>query len=182
MSRPSIKTQRLLLRELTSQDTPRIAELGSDWDVASMTARMPYPYTLDAAKLWVDGLAAGEQVFAIEFDGALIGVAGFTANPYEASAEMGYWLGKDFWGRGFATEAAQALIDHCFRKEGHTFMVCGHFSDNPASSRVIEKLGFERTGVVQHWCEATQTNRPAIRYKLQRPQSLLQRLTQFTKR
>ncbi len=182
MSNRTIKTARLILRPVTVSDAPRIAELGGDWDVASMTSRMPYPYTLDSAHQWIEGLANGEKVFAIEREGVLIGITGFTATPDGTSAEVGYWLGKSYWRQGIATEAAHALINHCFKKEGLRTITCGHFDDNPASARVIEKLGFDRIGTSQCWCEARRLDRPAIRYELNRPQTLWRRLKQLSSR
>lgn len=169
MSSPDIKTKRLLLRGLKSEDATRIAELGGDWDVASMTARMPYPYTLAAAHQWIDDIDPGEQIYGIELNGELIGVTGFTPDPGMASAEVGYWLGKSYWGCGYATEAAQAIIDHCFSREGFSRLTCGHFTDNPASARVISKLGFEQTGSGAWWCEARRLEIEAVRYELNRP-------------
>lgn len=166
MRKSGIKTKRLILRPLESADAERIAELGGDWDVASMTARMPYPYTVAAAHQWIGGLDAGEKVYGIELDGKLIGVTGFTPAPDRRSAEIGYWLGKAYWGQGFATEAARAVVTHCFRNEGFQRITCGHFVDNPASARVIEKLGFVQTGSGIWWCEARRIDTEAVRYEL----------------
>jgi len=165
----SIKTRRLLLRTLQREDAPRIAELGGDWDVASMTARMPYPYTEAAAHQWIDAIDPGERIYGIELQGELIGVTGFTPDPDEPSAEIGYWLGKTYWGKGYATEAAQAVIDQCFAREGFFRLTCGHFADNPASARVITKLGFERTGSGEWWCEARRLEIAAVRYEMNKP-------------
>ena len=67
---------------------------------------------------------------------------------------MGYWLGKPFWGQGFATEAAEAVIRHAFEADGFDYLIAGHFSDNPASKRIIEKLGFEPLGTETRECAA----------------------------
>lgn len=169
MPRSTIRTKRLVLRPLSDADAPRIAQLGSDWDVASMTARMPYPYTQEAAHQWIGEIDPGEEVYGIELHGELIGVTGFTPAEDGLSAEVGYWLGKDYWGSGYATEAARAVIDHCFSREGFSFLTCGHFADNPASARVIRKLGFAETGSGHWWCEARRLEILAVRYELPRP-------------
>lgn len=169
MSLYEIKTTRLRLRQLTTADVQRIAELGGDWDVASMTSRMPYPYTEAAARQWIDQLGDGEKVFGIEHGGELIGVTGYHCDPKDNSAEVGYWIGKPYWGRGFATEAASAVIAHVFKNKLAKTITCGHFDDNPASARVIEKLGFEKTGSEPWWCEARRIEHPAIRYRLEKP-------------
>ncbi len=173
MSTKPIATARLTLRAVTPEDVPRIAELGAEWDVASMTARMPYPYTEDSARQWIDSICPRERVFAVVHDGHVIGVAGYTLSSEEKTAEIGYWLGKPYWGQGFATEAARALISRCFRKEAVEAVTCGHFVDNPGSARVIEKLGFSETGTEPYWCEARRMDKPAKRYRLSRPEGWL---------
>ena len=176
MPADEIKTKRLRLRQLTPADTERIAELGGDWDIASMTSRMPYPYTVDSAKQWIDHLDADEKVFGIEHAGELIGVTGYHGDPSANSAEVGYWIGKPYWGYGFATEAASAVIDYIFRNKIAATITCGHFDDNPASARVIEKLGFEKTGSQPWWCEARRIEHLAIRYQLSRPEGFWRKL------
>ncbi|MEQ8824406.1 MAG: GNAT family N-acetyltransferase [Filomicrobium sp.] len=179
MPAAEIQTKRLRLRQLTTEDTHRIAELGGDWDVASMTSRMPYPYTLDAAAQWIEGLNDGERVFGIEHEGELIGVTGYHRDAKANSAEIGYWIGKPYWGRGFATEAASAVIDHVFRSNSAATITCGHFDDNPASARVIEKLGFEKTGTRLWWCEARKLDHLAVRYELTKPAGFWQKLARL---
>ena len=163
-----IRTKRLVLRELQPADAQRIAALGGDWDVASMTGRIPYPYSADAAQHWLAGVAAGEVVFAIDHLGELIGICGY-APLDDGSAEMGYWLGKPYWGKGYATEAARALINYGFGKGGVTRFTCSHFTDNPLSARVVAKLGFRAVGLGKGWCEARQQDLPALSYSRRRP-------------
>ena len=166
-----MRTKRLKLRPLASRDAKRIAVLAGDWDVARMTGRIPYPYSVDLAQEWITGLDDGECVLGISHRFSLIGVCGFMPDG-AGSAEIGYWLGKPWWGRGFATEAAGALIDHCFTKMGFDRVTCGHFHDNPASAKVIAKLGFRYFGVDQVWCEARQANVETLRYERLRNASL----------
>jgi ribosomal-protein-alanine N-acetyltransferase len=164
-----IKTRRLRLRVLTAADASRLAEIGADWEIASMTSRMPYPYSEAAANQWINGLEANEVVRGITLNGQLIGVTGYLPEIDGRSAEIGYWLGKAYWGQGFATEAAAALIAYCFRRERVSHVTCGHYFDNPASARVITKLGFTLTGQNECWCEARRTKVAAMRYSLNKP-------------
>lgn len=167
-----IRTARLRLRVLTPADAPRLAAIGADWDIASMTSRMPYPYSEAAADQWINAIEPNEVVRGITFGGELIGVTGYLPDPDSDSAEIGYWLGKSYWGRGFATEAAAGLIDYCFRREPFSHVTCGHYLDNPASARVIRKLGFSPTGQGECWCEARRSKVAAMRYRLDRPKPL----------
>ncbi len=142
-----IRTERLLLRAPVISDAARVSLLAGDFEVASLTGTIPHPYSEEMAADWIRSHQDGEEgvAFAIDLGGDLIGCVGYRAYD-EVHAEMGYWLGKPYWGFGFATEAARALIRHVFQTEGFDYLTCGHFRENPASARVIAKLGFEPSG------------------------------------
>ncbi len=163
-----MKTARLILRPVVAADAPRIAALAGAWEVASMTGRIPFPYSEDAAQHWVTGLADGEMVFGIEHDGQLIGICGYSLED-NGAAQLGYWIGQQYWGRGFATEAARALINFGFTKGGIKRFVGRHFTDNLGSAHVIKKLGFRASGTGMGWCEARQQEFAVMNYELRRP-------------
>lgn len=172
----ALTTPRLLLRPLRLSDAGAVARLAGDWDVARMTGRIPHPYSIVDADGWIAGIAAGELVRAIELDGDLVGAVGYVGAD-DGSAEIGYWVGKPYWGRGIATEAAAALVEHCFRVEKRPRLTCCHFSDNAASARVIAKLGFKARGQTLRWCEARRAELPSCTYEKKRPRRLLAGLT-----
>jgi ribosomal-protein-alanine N-acetyltransferase len=163
-----IRTARLVLRPLVDADAARIAELAGDWDIARMTARIPYPYSVDLAHQWIHGLAQGEVVRGIVHRGELIGVTGYLPDS-EGSAEVGYWVGRPWWGHGFATEAAEAMIRHCFGSGKIARVTCSHFIDNPASQRVITKLGFRLLGPARAYCDARRRDVATLKYERLRP-------------
>ena len=163
-----IRTARLRLRQLADADAERIALLAGDWDIARMTARIPYPYSVDMAHHWISGLPEGEVVRGITHKGELIGVAGYLPDEF-GSAEIGYWIGKPWWGRGFATEAAEAMVKLCFGPGKLARVTCSHFVDNPASQRVIEKLGFQLVGPARAYCDARRRDVATLRYERLRP-------------
>jgi RimJ/RimL family protein N-acetyltransferase len=163
-----MKTARLHLRTVVDGDTARISALAGDWEVASMTGRIPYPYSQDAAYHWINALDEGEEVFGVELDGELIGICGFTLEE-NGDAELGYWIGKPYWGHGYATEAARAVMAYGFAKSGVRRFVCKHLTGNDGSARVIRKLGFRYTGTGTGWCEARQCELPAVSYERRRP-------------
>jgi ribosomal-protein-alanine N-acetyltransferase len=172
-----IKTRRLVLRALHDGDAPNLARLAGDWDVARMTARIPFPYSEALAREWMASLAPGEFVRAVTYQGTLVGAVGYVPND-DGSAEIGYWIGRPWWGRGFASEAAQALVRYCFTTAGFKRLTCCHFEDNHASARVIQKLGFRPSGVATAWCDARQGEFPARCYERTRPlTAVLWRLT-----
>lgn len=163
-----MKTARLTLRPVTSADAGRIAMLGGEWEVASMTGRIPYPYSEKAALHWVSDLADGEVVLGIEKDGHLIGICGFSLTS-AGTAEIGYWIGKPYWGKGYATEASRMLMSYGFVRAGIKRFTCAHFFDNQASARVASKLGFRLLGHASGWCEARGMDLPTLRYERRRP-------------
>ncbi|WP_334148225.1 GNAT family N-acetyltransferase [Hyphomicrobium sp.] len=177
MSKP-IRTRRLVLRELDDSDAPDLARLAGDWDIARMTAQIPYPYSEDLAREWMAALAPGEFVRAVTFEGALVGAIGYIPDDDRSSAEIGYWIGRPWWRRGFASEAAAALVRHCFTDGGFKRLTCCHFDDNLASAGVIRKLGFRLKGAHSVWCDARQAEIPTQCYELNRPvMAVLWRLT-----
>ena len=115
-----------------------------DYDVAKMLARVPHPYSEEDAEDFLAREPGDEQVYAIErkADGIFLGTIGF--NPAE-SYEFGYWLGKPFWGFGYATEALHRLVTHAFEM-GAQSVHAGFFADNPASGNVLVKLGARHNG------------------------------------
>jgi RimJ/RimL family protein N-acetyltransferase len=171
MSKP-IKTRRLVLRELKDSDVPEIARLSGDWDIARMTARIPFPYSEALAREWMSTIAEDEFVRVIMHEGALVGCCGYILLE-DSTAEIGYWVGKPWWGRGFATEAASALVHHCFTRASLKKLTCCHFVDNPASARVIAKLGFKATDSCLAWCDARNEDVATQNYELDRPLSMM---------
>jgi ribosomal-protein-alanine N-acetyltransferase len=163
-----MRSARLTYRPLAGADASRVAALVGDWDIARMTSRIPHPYSLVDADLWIASLGVDEFVRGVELDGALIGAVGYIEGK-SGEAEIGYWIGKPWWGRGFATEAARTLVAYCFAPGRFRRLTCGHFIDNPASGRVIAKLGFRRIGKGAQWCEARQAEVEIVRYAMRRP-------------
>ncbi len=163
-----IRTKRLILRPLEASDAGRVAELAGDWDIASMTARIPYPYDATLATDWIANHSENDFVRGIEWNGELIGCAGYFPND-NGETEIGYWIGKPWWGQGFATEATRGLIRYCFTNAGLASLWCCHFVDNDASRRVIQKLGFKPAGTCQAYCDARLCDIATERYQLRRP-------------
>ena len=152
MSLPIIETTRLILRPLRAGDEPAFLALAGDWDVARMTSDIPHPLLAMHAKAWLEPNHSDVR-FAIELQGQMIGSTGYFRRR-SGAAELGFWLGREHWGFGFATEAAVAVLRHGFVVDGHGAFSSAHFIDNPASGRVLMKLGFEPVGRSIMWCSA----------------------------
>ena len=148
-----IRTPRLTLRPPVMADAVYIAELANDADVARMTTSVPYPYRLADAQVFLarmgDADPRQDRPLLIEHgDFGPIGMTGFHRGPDQPLMEIGYWLGRPFRGRGFASEAVQAALDWAKAGWGKRAVLSSHFADNPASARVLEKAGFLYTGEV----------------------------------
>ena len=165
---PVLKTARLSLRAPVRGDVANIVALAGDRRIAENTAHIPHPYTVADAEGFVASAnqESGETVFAIERDGALIGMCGIDMRS--DGAEFGYWLGVPFWRQGYATEAARALIDYAFAELGHQALQSGACVSNPASRRVLEKCGFQWTGVQLCRIRAINSAAPIDRFRLDR--------------
>jgi RimJ/RimL family protein N-acetyltransferase len=165
---PNLETTRLKLRAPRRDDVKAIVRLANDRRVAENTARVPHPYTADDAEQFVATVnrQSGEATFMIVLDGEAIGACGVEAR--EGGAEIGYWLGRHYWGRGYATEAVRAVIDHAFGDLGHDVLQAGARVSNPASRRVLEKCGFQWTGVGLYRIRAINSSAPLDRFRLDR--------------
>ena len=144
------RTQRLLLRPGWAEDAPALAAAISDERIVRNLATAPWPYGLRDAEAFLasprDPVLPSMLVFE-RTGGAprLVGSCGLGRRP-SGAVELGYWIARAHWGRGFATEAGGALIDIA-RTLGLTQLEGSHFVDNPASARVLEKLGFKPIGI-----------------------------------
>jgi len=161
-----IVTERLLLRPFRRADAAEFARLAGEWEVASMTSDIPYPFSPAQAMGWLKPVR-GEVRFAIERDGRLIGGVGFYRRP-SGAGELGFWLGRPWWGRGLATEAAGAVVRCGLANRRLPGYSSAHFVDNHASARVLAKLGFEPTGRGRIACAARGHDMEVVVYWLGR--------------
>ncbi len=165
-----LKTERLFLRAPRFEDAKTIATLVNDRRIAENTLRIPHPYALADAQAFITtaNASGGEIVFLITArDGTMLGCCGIGKLDGE-HPEIGYWLGVPFWGKGYATEAARAVIDHAFSDLGYDVLVSGARVSNPASRRVLQKCGFEWTGVGLYRIRALASSAPVDRFRLDR--------------
>ncbi|MBE9157390.1 GNAT family N-acetyltransferase [Nodosilinea sp. LEGE 06152] len=149
---PTLTTERLVLRPFDLGDVAGVVALAGDRALAENTLAIPHPYTEADAKSWIgeQPIAYGENksiTYAItQADNTLCGAVGLSLYSAYNMAELGYWVGRPFWGRGYATEAGAALIAFGFDTLGLNRINAIHFGDNPASGRVMEKLGMAKEG------------------------------------
>ncbi len=167
----TIETERLTLRAFTPADARRVAYLAGDYSVAKMCGRVPHPYPVLIAEGWIDIQSASrareeEFPFAVTLprDG-VIGSCGVTrVKDADATWDLGYWFGRPYWGMGYASEAARAVMGWARDQLGARVFTAGHFTDNPASGAVLRKLGFTHTGSTGLFGLARGGVSPAERY------------------
>lgn len=149
----SIVASRLVLRMPTQSDIHDIQRLANNPHIHAMTARIPYPYTLDDAQAFVEHITsnADEQAYAICRDGALVGMIG-TMFRKNNEIEIGFWIGEPYWGAGYASEAVAALILHLNANFRGQTIVAQALTHNMASKRVLERNGFSHTHTVRDNC------------------------------
>ena len=138
---------RSVVRSFREDDAPSLARHANNRRVwINLRDQFPSPYTLADAERWVREARALEPQthFAIAVDGAAVGAIGLRlkTDVRRQTAEIGYWLGEEFWGRGIVTEAVRALSDHAFGQFGLVRLYAAVFEGNPASMRVLEKAGY----------------------------------------
>ena len=164
-----LETERLTLRRPTLADVKAITCLANDRRIAENTRRLPHPYSQEHAVEFVRAMADDrpEIVFLIEQSHTPIGMVGINwRNP--DTPELGYWLAVDHWGQGFATEAARAAIDFFFEEHAFEHLFAGARVSNPASRNVLEKCGFQWSGVELHRFEALGSSTPVDCFRLSR--------------
>jgi RimJ/RimL family protein N-acetyltransferase len=154
-----LESERLILRALRDDDALPMAAIANDRRIAEGTLTMPYPYDSHDAETFIERAREARRKATLlsnalerKSDGLFIGAMGLVLELHYDRAELGYWLGAEFWNQGYATEAARALLDYAFREIRLNRVYATHFSDNPASGRVMQKLGMTCEGTLrQHF-------------------------------
>jgi RimJ/RimL family protein N-acetyltransferase len=166
------RTPRLLLRPGWSEDAPQLLAAIADERIVCNLAQAPWPYALSDAEAFLTrerGARDASCLIFLRTDDAprLIGGIGLGRMPNHEQPEFGYWLARPYWGRGYATEAGRALIANARESLRLKRLVAGHFLDNPASGRVLAKLGFKPTGVTRlRWSEGRKAEAPCREFVL----------------
>lgn len=165
-----VRTERLTLRPAWAEDAPELANAIGHEAVVRNLARAPWPYSIEAAETFVaDSISPAVPRFLM-FEHRrgtirLIGGIGLDAVKGEPH-ELGYWVTPDAWGRGYATEAGAAVL-RAAKAAGIRRVTAGHFIDNPASGRVLRKLGFRPTGrIVSLYSRARGAEAATARYEV----------------
>lgn len=141
MTHPVLCTQRLILRPLVAEDAEALTTLIDDYEVAKWLTVVPHPYTHADAEWFIADQAKNDgHVWAITKEDTLMGVIGDVR-------ELGYWLGRPYWGHGYMKEAARAVTTHWYDTHASDPLISGHFLGNAGSRSVLQSLGFTDTHI-----------------------------------
>jgi RimJ/RimL family protein N-acetyltransferase len=164
MSRPVLRTARLELRRPADRDIAAIVAIAGDWEVARHLSRMPHPYGREDARFFLDEIVPAELIWAIveRNSGLVVGMIGLSAHRIPGSIELGYYIARTHWRRGLATEAGAVVTAYGAGLVGQARLRSGYFADNPASGRVLEKLGFVVLHLSERHCLTTGDRKPSI--------------------
>jgi len=154
-SNKMITTERLVIRLFQESDAVNVANLCNNYNIYKNTLYLPYPYSVDDAKSWIQNhLENYNNEMSYEFaitdkeNGELYGAIALLSNQKFNNGEIAYWIGEEFWGNGYATEAAQAILWFAFNEKHLHKVFARYFKTNPASGRVMQKLGMREEGVL----------------------------------
>lgn len=156
LPQPILYTSRLTLRPFTLADAPDVQRMAGAPEVASTTAAIPHPYLDGMAEEWIGGHAAALEndsnvtyALILKDNGALLGAIGLHVTLEHGRAELGYWVGHDYWGQGYCTEAAAEMLRYGFETLGLHRIFARHLRRNPASGRVMQKTGMAQEGCMR---------------------------------
>ena len=163
-SMTELKTARLLLKHLGDRDKFRLVELLSVYEVAQNLTRVPHPYTLSDAEEWLARVEEKPFNLSIFLNDKLIGGVSLS-DRRDSSYELGYWVGADYWGQGFATEAARGLLNVAHLQIRSLVVVANVYKENVVSAQVLRKLGFTATGEDEVFSLSRQAQVPTFTYR-----------------
>ncbi len=169
-AQPQLNSQRLLLRAFKQSDAKHLHLLANNERIADVTANIPYPYPAGLAEDWISTHKSNweqtqQAIFAItrQTDQQLIGCISLM-HIDKQQAELGYWIGVEYWGNGYCTEACQRIMQFGFETLALNKVYAQHLTRNPASARVLLKTGFQHIASITSQCGYRQRNEPTERY------------------
>jgi ribosomal-protein-alanine N-acetyltransferase len=154
---PALRTRRLVLGRFFPEDALELQRLAGDRAIADTTLSIPHPYTMDHALAWIDtqrreAVRRRSTNFAVRVSSgaSLVGSVGLRdIDPEHLQAELGFWIGREWWGSGYATEAAREVVRFGFEELGLNRIYAHHMARNPAAGEVLRRIGMQQEGVLR---------------------------------
>ena len=142
-----INTERLTLKKIEKKDLKILVNHLNNWNVVQWLVNVPYPYTLIDAEIWLDKSSKEELALNIYLKGILIGGITIDKRTSNNTPVLGYWIGEDYWGKGYAIEACNSLISYFFSNHTGNILYASHMFKNEKSKKILLNLGFQKVGI-----------------------------------
>ena len=138
-----LHTKNLIIKKPSEKHLKSLIKELNNWNISKWLIEVPYPYTVDDAKYWVKKSKQDQYSFNIYLKNKLIGGLSLTNQRENSKWELGYWIGEEYWGNGYAIEACENLISYFFSNTNNSIIYASHMKDNIKSKKIIIKLGFK---------------------------------------
>lgn len=138
-----LHTNNLIIKKPSEKHLKSLIKELNNWNISKWLIEVPYPYTVDDAKYWVKKSKQDQYSFNIYLKNKLIGGLSLTNQRENSKWELGYWIGEEYWGNGYAIEACENLISYFFSNTNNSIIYASHMKDNIKSKKIIIKLGFK---------------------------------------
>ena len=137
-----LHTNNLIIKKPSEKHLKSLIKELNNWNISKWLIEVPYPYTVDDAKYWVKKSKQDQYSFNIYLKNKLIGGLSLSNQRENSKWELGYWIGEEYWGNGYAIEACENLISYFFSNTNNSIIYASHMKDNIKSKKIIIKLGF----------------------------------------
>ena len=138
-----LHTNNLIIKKPSEKHLKSLIKELNNWNISKWLIEVPYPYTVDDAKYWVKKTKQDQYSLNIYLKNKLIGGVSLSNQRENSKWELGYWIGEEYWGNGYAIEACENLISYFFSNTNNSIIYASHMKDNIKSKKIIIKLGFK---------------------------------------
>ena len=138
-----IYTDNLIIKKPSQEHLNSLIKELNNWKISQWLVNVPYPYTINDAQYWLKKTKEDDYSFNIFLKNKLIGGISITNKENNTKPELGYWIGENFWGKGYAHEACTNLIEYFFSNTSHNIIYGSHMQDNIKSKKILINLGFK---------------------------------------
>ena len=161
-----IKTERLILKKIEKKNLKVLLNLLNNWNVVQWLVNVPYPYTFNDAEKWLDKSSKEELALNIFLKNNLIGGITIDKRADNNTHVLGYWIGEEYWGKGYAIEACNSLISYFFSNHSENKLYASHMLKNEKSKKILLNLGFEKVSESKIFSLSKNTEVDDVNYEL----------------
>jgi len=161
-----IQTERLNLKKIEQKDLNQLIKNLNNWNIVKWLVNVPYPYTINDAKNWMDKTIKEELTLNIYLNNTLIGGITIDSRSEDNKNVLGYWLVEEHWGKGYALESSKSLISYFFSNYSEKKIIASHMADNEKSKKILISLGFKKINTSTVFSLSRNENVKDINYEL----------------